>query len=1010
VNVDRARGSWLVIAALAAGCGDLPTEVHPPNQSLSFGELVYRVIRANLSASQTCALEYVGQLEPHHVDFVRSFDHMLDANIQNDLPELVGSTILPVVTNGTLPGLVDRVAEALHLLVDDAVDPQRKTLTAIVNLSNAPTLIESSMITGIAAGALADPHLKDVLHATRLLAAENDGVDLVINDLLSLVTHAEAPPPNSCSGLVLDDIQGTLLRTDGFVDDPAYSLGAPAWMVRPDSHGNPKVLVDASTGKLALPFVDGDGDGDADVNAQGKPIDQFGNPIDLPFLGRTGKRDAEGRALNDHNGRLYQYYDVKRTALSFGTQMGADFLAAGLHHHVPALADALLGQPVTCNDGTTTCRAYAAANHPLADLTHLGIEMVRFPKTSQLMSVLHTLFESDAEKSEDLLVAAGDFIAATQMSSVSLSDTAMYDAFIGIVPLVRQIFTVPNSTGKSTPRLLVDLIASMTPAEKAQIEQSLAWMMEYKSLSSRPNPNPVGPAVDFSRNRFFQQGGSWVDNRSGLEQAIELFSYADCGFIGCSRGSFSTSCVAATALNGVFGNPDDGTVSEWLVSAMSSKSPATVSSLITFIDWLNGFSLPLVCNGAGCALEALGCSSARADDAAAHIPALRSLANSGGLDWLLPIARVFQQQHQMPALVDIFVYIADDLWKSGQHDARVDNTNSFVRRLEEPLLSTAKQHAIVKLLAAFDVLHGITVPNSTDRATHLLVDTFDYAIKLRTVNGRLGPIANSDLASELLRVLRTISARVDAANVESELSEVVRWGTQYLTQTATLPGGRRVLLHPNMRLLAAVGLQAFADLSALPAAQQSCYVDHFQATSEQYLTSRNFATLVRLARKTLTSPNAKPVEDWLVGLLRGKAYGPILQLLAATASTDVAGEDLETLADWFSKVAKSNQTTALTTLNALDDMLQSDTNGAMIQIMRNLVEPGPAANGEPPVAVFGTTFGDVGSIDTGNSCMMKPLMTVPVLEHTIERLTEFLLDDTNGITSIWKLVGTLRPH
>ena len=121
----------------------------------------------------------------------------------------------------------------------------------------------------------------------------------------------------------------------------------------------------------------------------------------------------------------------------------------------------------------------------------------------------------------------------------------------------------------------------------------------------------------------------------------------------------------------------------------------------------------------------------------------------------------------------------------------------------------------------------------------------------------------------------------------------MRWGTQYLTQTATLPGGRRVLLHPNMRLLAAVGLQAFSDLSALPAAQQSCYVDHFQATSEQYLTSRNFATLVRLARKTLTSPNAKPVEDWLVGLLRGKAYGPILQLLAATASTDVATEDLE---------------------------------------------------------------------------------------------------------------------
>src|SRR5690606_40121394 len=128
-----------------------------------------------------------------------------------------------------------------------------------------------------------------------------------------------------------------------------------------------------------------------------------------------------------------------------------------------------------------------------------------------------------------------------------------------------------------------------------------------------------------------------------------------------------------------------------------SKTPQTVSSLISFIDWVNGFSIPLVCNGAGCALEALGCSSARADDAAAHIPALRILADSGGLDWLLPIARVFDEQKQMAALVDIFVYIANDFWKSGEHDKKVDNANSFLRRLETPILSSTKAGAVVKI-------------------------------------------------------------------------------------------------------------------------------------------------------------------------------------------------------------------------------------------------------------------------------------------------------------------------
>jgi hypothetical protein len=1004
-----------IVSCAAAACGGIPEEQHPPSQSLTFGELVFRIIRTNLASAQTCAVEYVGQLEPHHVDFVRSFDHALAQDIRNDLPDLLGNTIVPVVENGTLPGLVDRVGEAMQLLVDDKLDPQRKTLSAMVSLATSPTLVESAMMTNLVAGLLASPDLPKVLHATRLLMEEHDGVDLVMNSVLALVTHGDDAAPGSCSGLALDDVQGTLLRTQGFVDDPLYALGAPAWMVRPDVNGNPKVLVDQVTGKLPEPFIDLDANLVADVGDTGRPIDAYGRVIDLPFLGFRGPRDPQGRALNGHGGVLYEYYDIKRTPLSYGMQMAADFLEADVHHQIPALADAVLGAPIVCNDGTPTCRAYARTNHPLADLSHLGLEMLRYPQTSKLMDVLHQLMVTDANKAEDLLVAAGDVITALQSSTVSLTDSAMYDALIGIVPLIRQIFTTSNTTGKSTPRLLVDLIASMTPAEKAQIEQSLAWMIEYKSLASRPNPTPSGPLVDYSRNRFYQSGASWIDNRSGLEQAIELLAYADCGFIGCSRGSFSTSCVAAGALNGFFGNPADGTVSEWLLGAMSSKTPATVSSLINFIDWLNGFSIPFVCNGAGCALEALGCSSARADDAAAHIPALRSLANSGGLDWLLPIARVFAAQNQMPALVDIFVYVADDLWKSGQHDSRVNNANSFVRRLEPPILSSAKAGALVKIFAAFDVLHGIQVQGTSDRATHLVVDVTDYAMKLRTVSTRLGPVTGSAIASELLKVARTISARVEAANATASVTAITRYATQYLTKTKTVQDGRRVLAHPNMRMLIAVALDAFADMAMLSPAQQACYIDLFQKESDTFLTGRTFATLVRLAKHVIGSPNAAPVEDWLVALLRGKnagpeAYGPMLQLAAAAASADVASADLADITSWLQQVAKDNQSTAMSTLIALDDMVQSDTTGAIVQIMRNLVAPGPADSGAAPISVFAATLGDVGSVDTGHSCQRRELITVPVMEYTVRSLTEFLLDDTYGITSIWKLVGTLGPR
>src|SRR6478752_1324317 len=104
----RIRGIC-VLALVVAACGDVPTEEHPANQSLTFGEMVYRIIRTNLNASQSCSLEYVGQLEPHHADFVGSFDYMLSKDIQSNLPDLLGDTIVPVVKNGSLPGLVDHV-------------------------------------------------------------------------------------------------------------------------------------------------------------------------------------------------------------------------------------------------------------------------------------------------------------------------------------------------------------------------------------------------------------------------------------------------------------------------------------------------------------------------------------------------------------------------------------------------------------------------------------------------------------------------------------------------------------------------------------------------------------------------------------------------------------------------------------------------------------------------------------------------------------------------------------
>ena len=66
----------LVTSALgSSGCGspssgpDVPLSTRP-----SFGELVYRVMKTNLSQSTQCPQQYVTALEVHHGDFVTTFD------------------------------------------------------------------------------------------------------------------------------------------------------------------------------------------------------------------------------------------------------------------------------------------------------------------------------------------------------------------------------------------------------------------------------------------------------------------------------------------------------------------------------------------------------------------------------------------------------------------------------------------------------------------------------------------------------------------------------------------------------------------------------------------------------------------------------------------------------------------------------------------------------------------------------------------------------------------------
>lgn len=1029
------------LALVSVSCGNPEQDEPPLSGRASLGELVYRILRDTLANSDDCPQQYVAELTEHHTDFVETFDHTISVNITNDLPDVLGGTITPLVENGKLPNLVDQLAISIALLVDDEFDPDRAILGSLVHLSEARTMLEASMVFEVVEAILADPMIRDKVHALALLAQEHDGVDYLIDEALGLLTNAlEYESPTSCSGLEIPDLQTTVFRTQGFVEDASLALGQPAYGVRWDAHHNPVVKIDTVTGTLSAPFVDlAPADGVADVDASGAPIDASGAVIEIPILGSTGARDSYGRALNANGGLLYEYYDVKRTTASYALQLVADFLAAGHLHDVAPIVDAALGEPTVCDYGTPleTCREYGTADNPVADLAYTGIDLLRYPKLVQFMDALQMLLTSDPAKAESLLITAGDVVTALDASTLTLTDTVFLDSVRDLLPIVDQLFQVPNTVnGTTTPRLLADIIHDLSESQRAAVPTHLGYLMEYGTITNQPmnGQAPEGTMVDFAQTRFYSSGGSTIDNRALMEKLVDMIGYADCGSIRpAAQGGGQTSDLMYAALDSFYRsnepNPSTatklqpGTLAEVIVDVAGRLTTEQLKSLLALTSWITGGNDTAALQTA---MVNIGCTT-QAPALAYHLNILKSISNTGVLDWALPIVKLFGQQGQRRVAVDMGLRLAADLALDGGYanvgtpGTPVLQTRSGLRRLLPPLVSLVHTGALARLIDALNTLY--TIQSGNDTAVDLLFDIAAYAVRIPQagIPTRTGVKTNTSRMNEMFGALMVLGDRVNAADADDELSSLVHFVTGYLQRTDALAGGGRRLHFRNLRLLLSIGSELLHDAAQLSNQDFLCYVDGLQDEGVGFLEGRHFATLVRMARQLLVSENSAVLEDWIVSLLRGmpsapeqETYGRLLQIGAAVAAADpdqVSDADLENLTHWLSGVTSMTSGANLRDMLAtLDEILVADTNGVVFQIVRNAVAAGPLESGEVAAVTMANIYADVDAIDASNMCVAGdgPL-TVPNLEATIEGILEFIDDDQNGLGAIWRLVGTVAP-
>lgn len=954
------------------------------------GEAVYEIVASNIRARDECSEERLVLLEARKQRFVRAFNDIIAGAgpqaSEGALSHAVATALLPLVDSNALPELTHRAALALDLLVNNPTDPTQRALQELMALAQARTVLSGRHLTGMAELLLHDPDIESILTALAELGATPvDGrpsaaVGLeLIGDALDSTAVGQA-----CAGASFSGLHTTLLTTAMPVE---VDTGPPAYAVWADAIGNPQVRKDPSTGALYEPFVDRDQDGTAETNSAGQPVDRQGKPIYLPPFGWEGARDAEGRLLAADGQPLYDYFDAKRTGLAAFFVLAGEAVQADVHQDLVAALDGALGSASPCEGGCCY-----ADDHPLRDLIFAVLEDFRYQRIATLLATWREITYQHPDLAEDILVAVGQLLDALHTEGLTLTQGDLIDLFMELMPLLADIFAQDNATGESTARLLMDVVNNLgqvardLPGEMA-VAGSYVTLAKDKACSAEPPDLQHSTPVDFTQPRWI---GS-VDNRSSLEQSIELLSAVDCGSVPFTGGK---------------------SVAEVVLDVMADRSPATACQIIDLslgaMNILPGVSKFI---GAG-ALDLMGCDGGAVWD---QLWTLDALAKSGALDAYLPIAKAFKDRGQLRTLIDMFHLLAADLHR----DEGGLPGSSTLRRAMPTVVRVLNSGAADAMFDLFALMASRPAVDGDGTMADVLVDSFAYVTNdTDPVRTRYGTVVGTSHALEMLRPYRELIRRWEASGTTAHVDRLVEHVSGYLRRTevdtrGTLdPADDRLRLR-DRRLVPVIDgtLDFAAQTFDLTEEQRTCAFDGWQSAADTFLGSPQAVQLRDVLVTYMHSPT-RPVLDNLLVRALTPASGPALATtpdlhggltqvasgLVLTPTHNLSARALARFGASLTEIIDGPDTLALA-----EQLLLGDQRGVMLGMIGAAVHHGEGGLQQAPVEMMAELAIDLASMRSA-ICEAPQQWTLQEVAAAVEATATFLTDDTLGLPAIYRLI------
>ena len=397
-------------------------------------------------------------------------------------------------------------------------------------------------------------------------------------------------------------------------------------------------------------------------------------------------------------------------------------------------------------------------------------------------------------------------------------------------------------------------------------------------------------------------------------------------------------------------------------------------------------------------IRSLLCSNIKADD----VRALKDFNDSGALDAMKPIAKVFSDRGETPLLKNIMLGL-------GRH------YDAVMRPTEPTVVAIMESGSLETLFEVIDDMTTQRVPGSNEVVADVLADTLEAVISTATPRYDRKGQRHDSLAKLMMAPLDQLSARAQAAGVQPELDSLTGDLADVLLATYTDAAGKEHWKWEGLKDSLGEVLEGLSDAIPTDATARARWAAEEQISTERLLTGRDLMLVIDVLSAVSNSPEKATINKAIANIFTPQAsaqfdvFGGVLVLIAESIECDsttvnaASQIDEAALADvlhFFGRQLDPDAKRVEGVIELVRQIIRADDGLLLLRLARNALDKGPQGVDASPVEVLSDVFAEIDASAPASA----GTTTTAELRDSLNSAHDFINDQAEGLPSFIKRI------